>query len=238
MPSATAIELRAAGPDAASGAGEAVATGIDAQAVITLSVSSAVGTGTLDVSIETSSDGTAWRHVGAFSQVLAAGKETLRFGDLDGYVRAVWAIDDAAPTFTFAIAGTSLRTYARLSDLAALGVPAAALVDLSVGQKLEALAAASDDVTSALSSGGYTPPLTAWGSDVRGKACDLAAFTLMSVRGFNPEGADQMFVYRNDKAVRWLEKVATEQITPAGIVDSTPDEYDGGAFVVSRQKVW
>lgn len=67
---------------------------------------------TLDVSVETSEDGsTGWAEVGAFTQVPQTGgatSERLIFGECDRYVRAVVAVGGTTPEFTFSVAGEAV----------------------------------------------------------------------------------------------------------------------------------
>lgn len=71
-----------------------------------LDVTAASGTSpTLDVSIETSEDGTTWRSLGAFAQKTAAGAERKSFAGCDRFVRPVFTIGGTTPSFTFSVAG-------------------------------------------------------------------------------------------------------------------------------------
>jgi phage gp36-like protein len=66
-------------------------------------------------------------------------------------------------------------------------------------------------------------PLRQWGDDVKGCACDIAAYTLMGRRGFNPTaGSSDLFLTKFNAAVRWLEHVGQEKAKPSGVVDSAP----------------
>jgi hypothetical protein len=71
----------------------------------TLTVSAASGTTpTLDVTLETSIDGTDWDTVAAFAQKTAAGSDKHVFGPLGDQCRWKWTIGGTTPSFTFAIA--------------------------------------------------------------------------------------------------------------------------------------
>lgn len=63
--------------------------------------------------------------------------------------------------------------------------------------------------------------------DLRRAVCCIAAYDLLSVRGYNPEGADENLRLRYEDAIRWLKGVASGFIDP-GLIDSTPDEEEGG----------
>lgn len=71
-----------------------------------LNVTAATGTlPTLDVTVETSNDNSAWSVVGtAFTQATGATTQRKSFSGLDRYVRITWVIGGTAtPTFTFSV---------------------------------------------------------------------------------------------------------------------------------------
>jgi phage gp36-like protein len=109
--------------------------------------------------------------------------------------------------------------YATTSDLSTYGIPAAAIASVS-GQTQAALDAASAKADSYLVNR-YTLPLTQWGTDLTSAVCAIAVFDLMALRGFAPEGADDMIRGRAKDALRWLEQVGSGAATPIGIVDGS-----------------
>jgi phage gp36-like protein len=75
---------------------------------------------------------------------------------------------------------------------------------------------------------------TAWGNDLSAAVCKIAAYELLAIRGFNPDGDDEQVRKRYEDAMKWLADIAAGRISPVGLVDSTPDEPDeGGAEVVT-----
>ncbi len=114
--------------------------------------------------------------------------------------------------------------YASPSDLARLGVGAAATAGISTADIVAALDAASSLAGSYLSAQ-FTLPLLSWGDDLRRCVCMIAAYDLIGGnRGFNPEqGADVTLRLRYEDAIKWLERVAAGTIVPTGIVDSDAD---------------
>lgn len=234
MPHETAITLAASATQTVTGTGTAVDMGACTTAALTLIVTAA--TGSLTASVETSPDSATWRALGTFAAATAAGVQAKRFPGADRYVRAKWTITGATPSFTFSMLGTKVLVLATPADLDKLGCGGNALGDLSDEDKDRALCAATDDVDGALESGGYLPPWTAWRSDLRQRVVDIAVFRLMKRRGFMPQGPDEMIVKAYDDAQAWLTRVAREERACAGLVDSTPSTYDGGAFAVSRSK--
>ncbi|WP_407540470.1 DUF1320 family protein [Deinococcus radiomollis] len=69
----------------------------------------------------------------------------------------------------------------------------------------------------------YSLPLTNTGADLRRQLVAIAVYDVMSFKGFNPEsGRDMNFRVRYEDAIKWLKGVADGNVTPVGIVDSTP----------------
>lgn len=62
-------------------------------------------------------------------------------------------------------------------------------------------------------------PLVAWGSDLVQTVCQVAAYRLVCLRGFNPE-SDGLYKDNFDSAQRWLERVAQGLISP-DVTDSS-----------------
>ena len=73
---------------------------------LALVITAASGTNpTLDVTVQTSRDGSTWYTAGTFTQATTTGTQRKVFA-LDRYVRAQWTIAaDANPSFTFSLAG-------------------------------------------------------------------------------------------------------------------------------------
>jgi phage gp36-like protein len=117
-----------------------------------------------------------------------------------------------------------------------LGVAALANEDFTNEDKDRALASATTEADGYLNAR-YTLPLTAWGDDLRQHVVNIAAYRLLVRRGWSPVAPeDQTLRTGHADAMAWLQKVKDERISPPGIVDSTPDVYDAGGFVVSKAK--
>lgn len=105
--------------------------------------------------------------------------------------------------------------YASIADLTTYGLPATALGALSVPQQQAEVDAASARVDSYLR-GRYALPLVAWGVEITEATCRIAAFNLLSVRGYNPAaGADENIRERYVDAIEWLERVQSKAAHPA-----------------------
>lgn len=59
----------------------------------------------------------------------------------------------------------------------------------------------------------FETPLVQWGADVVQAVCDIAAYRLICLRGFNPE-LDGQFLENYDRAVAWLKYVSEGKAVP------------------------
>lgn len=72
---------------------------------LVLAITAASGTTpTLDVTVQTSRDGSTWYTAGTFTQATTTGTERKVFA-LDRYVRVIWTIGGTTPSFTWSAAG-------------------------------------------------------------------------------------------------------------------------------------
>jgi phage gp36-like protein len=121
-----------------------------------------------------------------------------------------------------------VTVYATQTDLARHGVRTAATTGVASGDLDAALAAASAFADGYLANR-YTLPLLTYGADLTACVCKLAAWEVLSaLRGHSPDGGDAIWKTRRDEAVAWLEKVASRDVTPASVTDSTPDYEESG----------
>lgn len=137
-----------------------------------------------------------------------------------------------------------MSQYALAADLYALGLPSAALGDLSADAITAALVAASGAADGYLATR-YKLPLVSCGDEVTRRVCHLAAFDLLTTRGTRPGDALDLIVKRNDDAIAWFRDVSRGLVQPAGIVDATPtfDEQHpvlatGDALFATGDGVW
>lgn len=68
-------------------------------------------------------------------------------------------------------------------------------------------------------------PLVEWGSDVVQACCDIAAYRLVCLRGFNPE-TDGMYQDNFRMQTDWLKQVANGVVSP-DVVDASPSAEPG-----------
>ncbi len=124
-----------------------------------------------------------------------------------------------------------MTAYATSTDFGRLGLPAAATSNVSPQAITAALDSASRKVDGYLADE-FTLPLVTWSDDLREVVCALAAWTVLTTRGFNPDSpSDAAVRTRYDDAIRWLERVADGKIRPV-IKDSAPAEQPASAPMV------
>lgn len=134
-----------------------------------------------------------------------------------------------------------MSQYATITELGLFGMTAAAQTTFSDDAKNAALQGASDHADGFLGQR-YRLPLTGtYPAALKMHVARIAAWILMSGRGFKPGTTDAETLHQAYKdANSWLEKVAAGTVTPAGITDSdtgeepaTSETGQGAAFVVS-----
>lgn len=233
------VTLRAAAAASSSGSGSSIDVGATRRSLrLSLDVTAVTIAGTLTVSVQTSRDGTNWRSLGAFAAATAVGAEELFFGDADQYVRVAWTLTGTGANITFAVTGDAALVYATLADFHRLALPGAATTGLVTSDIVAALRAASDEADDVGLDDAYTLPLTAWPDSLKRHVSNIAALTVMGVRGYSPEaGTRDTFKDRADDAIAWLKMVG--QKGASGIVDSTPETNEPAyAIATSTRRGW
>ena len=115
----------------------------------------------------------------------------------------------------------SSTQYATQTNLAQLGLIGGVLTSISGTIQDAALVAASAIADSYLQSR-YDLPLTNWGQDLVRVVCQIAAYDLLTSKGFNPAtGPDENIRQRYLDALAWLQEVSQGKQTPAYVVDSS-----------------
>ncbi len=127
--------------------------------------------------------------------------------------------------------------YASRADLHALGLPEAALASIPDVEQEAALEAASALADSYLRVR-YDLPLTSWGRELSRAVALIAAYDLMSRRGYDPTRPGQENLrMRYEDAIRWLEGVAAGRVDP-GVVDAAPEVSSSAIQAVTRERRW
>ncbi|WP_003047195.1 DUF1320 domain-containing protein [Thermus aquaticus] len=128
-------------------------------------------------------------------------------------------------------------TYATQSDLFRLGLPEGALRGVSPSTIEDALEAASRLADSYLRAR-YDLPLASWGRGLTRAVALIAAYDLMSRRGYDPTRPGQENLrMRYEDAIRWLEGVAAGKVDP-GVEDATPEVSSSAIQAVTRERRW
>jgi phage gp36-like protein len=110
--------------------------------------------------------------------------------------------------------------YATIAELYQYGAPSKAFGALDAGTLNAGLAAASAEVDSMLR-GRYSLPLLTWDESIKRWTCQIAAYQLLAVRGFDPRaGGDANLLARYDQAMRELGEVQRQARHP--LVTETP----------------
>lgn len=133
-----------------------------------------------------------------------------------------------------------MSAYADRTDLTRFGISAAALSSVSTATQDAALEAASRVADSYLRSR-YTLPLTGYGDDLKRAVCAIAAWDLLSTRGYDPQrGGDEAVRMRSDAAVSWLKDVSAGRAAVSGGVTTPgplrPSRAATAATVASTSK--
>ncbi len=109
---------------------------------------------------------------------------------------------------------TPITIYITPADLPDFGIQEEALRGIPVPRQVRAISAACRRFDSVLK-GQVVFPLVQVGDDAKECVAVLAAFTLMSVRGWSGDGdADQMLLERYDRMLDWLTLIANDKAFP------------------------
>jgi len=109
-----------------------------------------------------------------------------------------------------------MTRYADTTDLTRLGLPATALTGIATEALDDALDAASAEADSYLRAR-YVVPFTTWGADLKQCVAALAAETILTSRGYNPEaGRDDVVSARAARWRTWLRDVSAGKAHVSG----------------------
>jgi phage gp36-like protein len=245
----------------ASGQGSAIDLGADASEVarsyafeVLASSSVEVETG-LSVTIETSADGVSWATLAqdeddeplSFSTPQTAKeKRKLLPPNCLRYVRAVWIVTDGSadppsPSWTLKVRAWGAFSYCAPVVLTSTGLPIEALEVVKTFALADALRVATGVVYGYLARF-YEMPLIAWTPSVERAVTIIAAYDILTARGYNPTAeANEEFSKRYASIIKWLEYVGANG--EEGVIGSPEDEEEedddqggGMATVVSRER--
>lgn len=82
----------------------------------------------------------------------------------------------------------------------------------------------------------YELPLVSWSDDLKTCVGDLAAFRLLSHRGFRPgSGNNEIIVRRYDDAIAWLKDISRGICELVDAVDQTTDTDEAGPIMTTPE---
>ncbi len=114
-----------------------------------------------------------------------------------------------------------MARYAAAEDLVLLALPVGALEGMDEDAPETALEAACGFIDGYLRSR-YSLPLASVGQDLCRCACVVAAWYLLSARGWAPEGPDEVLLRTYEQQVSWLRDIASGRVTLA-VPATAPD---------------
>lgn len=104
--------------------------------------------------------------------------------------------------------------YATQADLARFGVMASATQAIP-SASLDAALSSASRVLDSYFRARYSLPLLDWDDSVREKTCWIAAYNVLSMRGFSQDaGRDEQVRMRYESAVAWAEGVERQRVHP------------------------
>lgn len=118
--------------------------------------------------------------------------------------------------------------YLTTAELASIGIPSACLSGVSAPDQQAAIDAATATADGYIGTQ-YDVPLVSWGHDLRWCVARLAAYILITRRGYNPE-ANQAFRQGYDDAIAWLTDVSRGRVMLAATVAGVPTGGTSGAI--------
>ena len=127
-----------------------------------------------------------------------------------------------------------MTAYATQADLFALGLPAAALTGVASATLDLALEAASRRADTYFSR--FAVPIASPNAGLKEAVCAIAAYKLMSVRGYSPENPDSTLRANYEDAIKWLERCAAGTCTPCAQTEDATPTTDEDAPLISTEE--
>jgi phage gp36-like protein len=130
--------------------------------------------------------------------------------------------------------------YATPDLFRAIGLPAAALEEVEDPQIQEFLDADAGVMDSYLSEAATLPIAEPYPAILGKCNCDLACYSFLLWRGFNPETYDTNYKERAERWIKWLENVANKSVSLPGVTDPVTgnDSNGSGARVITSARRW
>jgi phage gp36-like protein len=222
--------------------GAAVDIGIRNAAWALLDVTAVSGpTPALTATIQTSPNGTTdWVSVPGSILANALGYARAVLTGMERFIR-VQTVVSAGASFTAGLSATAEVLYAQPSDIANLGLPAAAL-SLPVTPMIQAeILRSNTSLIESYCRGRYRLPFTAVPPELKAACVAISVYDVLVWRGFNPDEYDSNFKIRrdfyvgNERTKGWLDKLSAGAVSIDAMLDATPGQREGGAQIRGRK---
>lgn len=125
-----------------------------------------------------------------------------------------------------------MTQYATTTDLANLGLPAAALTNVSADVQNAHLLKTGARMDGYLRSEHTFPFTVPYPDELIECNCVMAAYTILtSARGYNPADVDDQFRLRYEDCLTWLRDIGAGRVALAATADATPNTNEGAPRV-------
>jgi phage gp36-like protein len=130
--------------------------------------------------------------------------------------------------------------YSTPDQFRAIGLPAAALEEMEDWQILEFLEADAGVMDSYLSEATTLPLTEPYPAVLATCNVELARYSLLLWRGYNPETYDTNYQARAERWIKWLEGVANGSVSLPGITDGSSEDAPSNtrARVITSARRW
>lgn len=159
----------------------------------------------------------------------------LSVGNTKRWLRLRWELTgaDDAPSVTFSIEGEAHQVYVSPRGLKS-AIRVVALDEITtLTARADACIAVSDEADGYLG-GAYALPMLKWDNALSAKCAHMAIKYSLDACGWQPEGPDSVIKDNFEQALAWLKRLQAGNLKPPGMVDSTPQVFEGGSVVVSK----
>jgi phage gp36-like protein len=237
------IELAASAARVADGSGTAVDLGLVADLVprsaarLEIAVTAFSDVERLRLAVEhAAAEAGPWLELD-FLDVTQTDDYQLSVGDSKRWLRLSWQLvgPGDTPSVTFSVAGEAHQVYLGPKDLKS-AIRVVALEEITtLAARADACIAVSDEADGYLG-GRYVLPMRKWDNALKAMLARMAVKYSMDACGYQPEGPDSIIKDNFNASIAWLKRLQDGKLEPPGMVDSTPETFEGGSVVVSRPR--
>ena len=126
-----------------------------------------------------------------------------------------------------------MTAYASRTDLYRLGVAEGALANVATADQDQALEDNSRLADSYCRPRHSVPFPSPYPREIVRAVCAMAAWDLLSVRGYNPEAGGDSLMQRAEKAVLWLRDIGSGKAQLSDAADATPATQEAAPLISS-----